>query len=101
MEQCVATIVIEPRLLVREALVSLMASHSYQVVGGFASTADIDTSLRASAPKLVILGPLPAAEAAAAADSIRKQWPETKIILLFDRASVSYTHLTLPTKRIV
>ena len=87
MEQCVATIVIEPRLLVREALVSLMTSHSYQVVGGIASTADIDNSLLASAPRLVILGPLPADEAAAAADSIRKLWPETKIILLFDRAS--------------
>jgi two-component system nitrate/nitrite response regulator NarL len=87
MEECVATIVIEPRLLVREALVSLMASHSYQVVGGVASTADIDNSLLASAPRLVILGPLPADEAAGAADSIRKLWPETKIILLFDRAS--------------
>ena len=89
MEQCVATIVIEPRLLVREALVSLMASHSYQVIGGVASTADIDNSLLASAPRLVILGPLPADEAAGAADSIRKLWPETKIILLFDRASSS------------
>ncbi|MPZ30704.1 MAG: hypothetical protein GEV13_06860 [Rhodospirillales bacterium] len=64
-----------------------MASHSYQVVGGVPSTADIDNSLLASAPRLVILGPLPAGEAAGAADSIRKLWPETKIILLFDRAS--------------
>ena len=87
MEQCVATIVIEQRLLVREALVSLMASHSYEVVGGVASTADIDNSLLASAPRLVILGPLPADEATSAAGSIRKLWPETKIILLFDRAS--------------
>jgi two-component system nitrate/nitrite response regulator NarL len=87
MEQCVATIVIEPRLLVREALVSLIASHSYQIVGGVASMADIDNSLLASAPRLVILGPLPADEAARAADSIRKLWPEIKIILLFDRAS--------------
>lgn len=87
MEQFIATIVIEPRLLVREALVSLMASHSYQVVGSVASTADINNSLLASAPRLVIFGPLPADEAAAAADSIRKLWPETKIILLFDHAS--------------
>ena len=88
MEQFIATIVIEPRSLVREALVSLMASHSYQVVGGFASTADIENSLLAEdAPRLVILGALPADEAASAADSIRKLWPETKIILLFDRAS--------------
>jgi two-component system nitrate/nitrite response regulator NarL len=88
MEKCVAAIVIEPRLLVREALVSLMASHSYQVVAGVASTADIDNSLLATdAPRLVILGPLPADEAASAAGSIRKLWPESKIILLFDRAS--------------
>ena len=88
MEKCVATIVIEPRLLVREALVSLMASHSFQVVGGVASTADIDNSLPAEdSPRLVILGPLPADEAARAARSIRKMWPESKIILLFDHAS--------------
>lgn len=42
MGRCVATIVIEPRSLVREALVSLLTSHSYEVVGGVASTADID-----------------------------------------------------------
>ena len=88
MQQSIATIVIEPRSLVREALVSLMASHSYQVVGSFASTADIENSLLAAdAPRLVILGALPADEAASAAASIRKLWPETKIILLFDRAS--------------
>jgi two-component system nitrate/nitrite response regulator NarL len=88
MGEGVDTIVIEPRSLVREALVSLMASHSYHVVGGVASTADIDNSLLvADAPKLVILGALPADEAAAAASSIRKLWPETKIILLFERES--------------
>jgi two-component system nitrate/nitrite response regulator NarL len=88
MGECVATIVIEPRSLVREALVSLMASHSYHVVGGVASTADIDNSLLvADAPKVVILGALPADEAAAAASIIRELWPETKIILLFERAS--------------
>jgi two-component system, NarL family, nitrate/nitrite response regulator NarL len=82
------TIVIEPRSLVREALVSLLASHSYKIVGGVASTADIEnSSLVADAPGLVILGPLPADEAASAAGGIRKLWPDTKIILLFDRAS--------------
>jgi two-component system, NarL family, nitrate/nitrite response regulator NarL len=90
MQQCVAAIVIEPRSLVREALVSLMTSHSYQVVGSIASTADIENSLLAAdAPRLVILGALPADEAASAAASIRKLWPETKIILLFDDASAA------------
>ena len=84
----VATIIIEPRLLVREALASLMASHSYHVVGGVASTADIDdTSLAAHAPKLVILGAPPGEDVAPAASSIRKLWPESKIVLLFDHAS--------------
>src|SRR5215475_939258 len=88
MEKCVATIVIEPRSLVREALVSLMASHSYHVVGGVASTADIDNSLLvADPPRLVVLGALPAAVATTAAGSIRKLWPGTKIILLFEHAS--------------
>jgi two-component system, NarL family, nitrate/nitrite response regulator NarL len=90
MGQIVATVVIEPRSLVREALVSLMASHSYQVIGSIASTTDIGNSLLvADAPRLVILGALPADEAAAAAASIRKLWPETKIILLFERASAA------------
>jgi len=88
MGQGVATIVIEPRSLVREALVSLMASHSYQVIGGFASPADIESSLVAEdAPKLVILGALPVDQAASAAGRIRKLWPATKIVLLFERAS--------------
>jgi two-component system nitrate/nitrite response regulator NarL len=88
MGQGVTTIVIERRSLVCEALISLMTNHSYQVVGGFASTADIEDSLRiADAPGLVILGALPVDEAASAACNIRKRWPKTKIILLFDRPS--------------
>ena len=50
--------------------------------------ADIDSSLLvADVPRLVILGALPAEEAAPAASCIRKLWPDTKIILLFERAS--------------
>ena len=65
-----------------------MTSHSYHVVGGVASTADIDRSLLvADEPKLVILGALSAEEATTAANCIRMLWPETKIILLFERAS--------------
>lgn len=88
MKLCVATMIIEPRSLVREALVSLMVSHSYQIVGDVASTADIDESLRVEdAPRLVLLGALPVDEAASAASRIRRRWREAKIILLFDHAS--------------
>ncbi len=88
MGQSVATVVIEPRSLVREALVSLMTSHSYQIVGEVASPAEINKSLIvAGAPRLVILSALPVEEAASAAGRIRGLWPEAKIILLLDRAS--------------
>ncbi len=88
MRERIAALIIEPRSLVCEGLVSLMASHSYHVIGGVASTADIDSSLLAAdVPRLVILGALPAEEAARAASCIRELWPETKIILLFERAS--------------
>jgi two-component system nitrate/nitrite response regulator NarL len=80
--------VIEPRSLVREALVSLMVSHSYHIVGDLASPADIDkTSTTTDAPRLVILSALPVDEAACAATHIRELWPEAKVIFLFERAS--------------
>lgn len=88
MGQGISTVVVEPRSLVREALVSLMASHSYRVVGGFSSTADIGCILTiADAPMLVILGALPADEVVEAASHVRKRWPAAKIVLLFDQAS--------------
>jgi two-component system nitrate/nitrite response regulator NarL len=88
MGERIATIVIEPRLLVREALVSLIAGHSYHVVGGIASMADIGKSLPAAgAAKLVILGALSAPEATTAASCIRKRWPRAKIILLFEHTA--------------
>ena len=44
-------------------------------------------SLVADVPKLVILGALPAEKVTTAASCIRELWPETKIVLLFERAS--------------
>src|SRR4051794_6787947 len=88
MNRLIATIVIGPRSLIRDGLVSLLASHSYQVVGGYASTADVEkSSLTLDAPRLLIFSAMPADEVASAADSIRKQWPESKIVLLIDTAS--------------
>ena len=99
MLQSITAIVIEPRSLVREALVSLLAVQSYQVVGSVASAADIDNSLHVvAAPKLVILGALPADEAISAAGSIRRLWPKAKIILLFDHASSADFHKLLASE---
>src|SRR5262245_19556780 len=99
MGEYVATIIIEPRLLVREALVSLMASHSYDVVCSVASASDIDGDLVvADAPKLVIIGALPAANAAEVANSVRKLWLDTKIVLLFDQASSADLQMLLASE---
>ena len=89
MVERVTTIIIEARSLLREALVSLMAGHDYQIVGDVASTAEIPRSLHAAevAPSLAILGPGSSLQAATTAGYLRRLWPAAKIILLFDSAS--------------
>jgi two-component system, NarL family, nitrate/nitrite response regulator NarL len=84
----VATIIIEPRLLVREALESLMGSHSYRVVCGVGSMANIvHPSIAGDGAKLVILGAQSADISVSEASGIRKLWPDSKIVLLFEHAS--------------
>ena len=83
-----ATIVVESRLLVREALKSLMANNSYRVVCDIGSTAEISAaSGLADEPKLVILGAQSADRALSEAVSARKLWPDSKIILLYEYLS--------------
>jgi two-component system nitrate/nitrite response regulator NarL len=83
-----ATVVVEARSLMREALVSLMESHSYRVICSVGSTADIDRSvLKDEQPELVILGALPTDRVADATSSIRRRWQDAKIIMLFENAS--------------
>ena len=84
---CLCTVIIEPRRLVRESLVSLLVNKSYRVTGDFASTEDIAASVVQEVPRLVILGAPQAENAAADASAIRKVWPEAKIMLLFEHAS--------------
>jgi two-component system nitrate/nitrite response regulator NarL len=83
-----ATIVVESRLLVREALKSLMAKNSYRVVCDIGSTAEFSAaSGLADGPKLVILGAQSAENALSEAVSARKLWPDSKIILLCEHVS--------------
>jgi two-component system nitrate/nitrite response regulator NarL len=80
-----ATIVVESRLLVREALKSLMAKNSYHVVCDIGSTAEIDgMSTLSEEPKLVVLGAQSADNALSEAVRARKLWPDSKIILLYE-----------------
>src|SRR6185312_1347077 len=76
-----ATVVIEARSLLREALVSLMESHSYKVVCSIGSPADIHcNALKEEQPKLVMLGRLPAGDLADTTSRIRRCWHDAKII---------------------
>jgi two-component system nitrate/nitrite response regulator NarL len=86
-----ATIIIEPHLLVREALESLIKNYRYRVVCSVGSTADIsDAKIAGDGPKLVILGGAESTDnAVTEAVSIRKLWSDTKIVLLFEHASVA------------
>jgi two-component system nitrate/nitrite response regulator NarL len=85
-----ATIIIEPHLLVREALEALIKSYRYRVVCSVGSTADIDDSTMAGdGPKLVILGAESTDDAISEAVSIRKLWSNSKIVLLFEHASIA------------
>src|SRR5882757_8757243 len=86
-----ATIIIEPHLLVREALESLIKNYRYRVVCSVGSTADISNSTMAGeGPKLVILGGAESTDnAVTEAVSIRKLWSDSKIVLLFEHASIA------------
>src|SRR3981081_389194 len=89
MAKWTATIIIEPRLLVREALHSLIKNYPYRVVCTVASTADIGSPSMVSDAKLVILGAQSADKAVTEAHSIRKLWSHSKIVLLFEYASLA------------
>ncbi|WP_249779424.1 helix-turn-helix domain-containing protein [Bradyrhizobium sediminis] len=85
-----ATVIIEPHLLVREALESLIKNYRYRVVCSSASAADInDPAMVGDGPKLVILGAETTDDAVAEAINIRKLWANSKIVLLFEHASAA------------
>lgn len=84
----VATVIIAPHLLVREALDSLIEGHSYRVVCGISSVDEMaDVAVVGGGPKLVILGEQSIVAAIDGAAEIRKLWPDSKIVLLFEHAS--------------
>ena len=85
MESGLATIVVESRLLVREALKSLMTKNSYRVVCDIGSMAEMSgSSTLSEEPKLVVLGAQSADNALTEAASARRLWPDSKIILLHE-----------------
>lgn len=84
------TIIVEPHLLVREALESLIKNYHYRVVCSVGSTAEIVGSpgMVRDVPQLVVLGGS-TDDAVGDAVSIRKLWPDSKIVLLIEHISAS------------
>jgi two-component system nitrate/nitrite response regulator NarL len=82
-----AIIVVESRLLVREALKSLMAESSYRVVCEVGSISDIGLpTIGSDELGLVILSAQSADIALIEAVSARRLWPDGKIIVLYEYA---------------
>jgi two-component system nitrate/nitrite response regulator NarL len=83
-----ATIVVETRLIVREALKLLMEESSYRVVCEVGSISGIGLpTIGSDEPRLVILGAQSTDTALIEAVSARRLWPDSKIILLYEYAS--------------
>jgi two-component system, NarL family, nitrate/nitrite response regulator NarL len=90
MPKSVATIIIEPHSLLREALGSLINKYPYRLVCSVGSTAGISSSsIVGNGPKLVILGAHSAVNAATEVVSIHKLWSNSKIVLLFEYTSLA------------
>jgi len=89
----VATIIVEPHDLWREALSSLTSNLSYRVVASIACASEIHTiPVTRDTHRLVILGSQSAETFAKSVAEIRKCWPDCKIVLLFDHVSKEDCH---------
>lgn len=83
-----SAVIIDSHLLVREALASLIEGHSYRVVCRLNSIAEIgDAAVSGGAPKLVILGEQSINDAINGAIQVRKVWPDSKVVWLFEQSS--------------
>jgi two-component system nitrate/nitrite response regulator NarL len=80
-----AIIVAESRLLVRQALKSVMAESPYRVVCEVGSVSEIGLpTIGSDEPSLVILSAQSADTALIEAVSARRLWPDSKIILMYE-----------------
>jgi two-component system nitrate/nitrite response regulator NarL len=78
----IATAIIEPNMLMREGLTSLLEKYSYRVVGSANDAVDLTARTLPEPPRLVLVGAKTIDQALAGASASRKLWPDAKIILL-------------------
>jgi two-component system nitrate/nitrite response regulator NarL len=91
MAKRITTIIVEPHLLVREALESLIKNYHYRVVCSVGSTAEIikTPGMVREGPQLAILGAGSTDDALGEAVRIRNFWPNSKIVLLIEHVSAA------------
>jgi two-component system nitrate/nitrite response regulator NarL len=83
----VPTVIVEPNMLIREALASLLERYSYRIVGSANGAASFVAQGPPEPPSLVLVGAETMDHALAEVDRSRKLWPDTKIMLLLQGAS--------------
>jgi DNA-binding NarL/FixJ family response regulator len=87
----ISSIIVEPRVLVRDSLSSLVTSYSYRVVGSYASAFDIQEfgdDFEAGRPKLAIIGAQSMERAIDEALRIREMFADSKIVVLLETVCV-------------
>jgi two-component system nitrate/nitrite response regulator NarL len=83
----VSTVIIEPHLLMREGLTSVISHSSNDLVVSVSNAAelnDVSISKDGSAPLVLLGSAYRVDEAIAEADRVHEKWPGSKIVLLFE-----------------
>jgi len=88
--RAVATIIVDPHMLVREGLTSVISTYSYHVLGRYDSAKQIrNLALAEDADKLAIVGAQTTERAISDGAHVRGLWPACKIVLLVDHLCAS------------
>ena len=82
----VETVVLEPNMLLRAGLTSLVEKYSYRVIASAAAASDLSDERLSERPRLVVLGAATIDDAIAQGAICRRRWPKCKIMLLYDHA---------------
>jgi two-component system nitrate/nitrite response regulator NarL len=83
----VSSIIVEPRVLVRDSLNSLVTSYSYRVIGSYASAFDIQESgdnSECDGPTLAIIGAQSIEQAIDEALRVRQVFAKSKVVVLLE-----------------
>src|SRR5581483_9286498 len=78
--------VLEPNMLLRAGLISLVEKYSYRVIASAATASNLPDDNFSERPRLIVLGAAAIDHAMAQGAFCRRRWPECKIVLMYDHA---------------